>query len=102
MNAAEAFAGRSLDASVVPLRAQSGGTAEARKIIGGVTRSDSSAEARGQRAHARVLAMIETAEQARIANLLAVAAMSRRESGSAYAEAVAALGLNTTRTDCRE
>jgi hypothetical protein len=75
---------------------------EALKIISDVDAQDASVVARGNRAHARVMAMIEYAdqvtglrEQALIANLLTVAGMNIAESDAALKQALALLSKQT-------
>ncbi|MEE1622405.1 hypothetical protein ACQ3I4_13000 [Zafaria sp. Z1313] len=67
---------------------------EALEVLSGTDPEDASAEARGRRAHARVLAMIEMARQAeasqreqRIANLLLLAQLDKKDAGPALKEA---------------
>jgi hypothetical protein len=71
---------------------------EALDIISGVDAQDASMVARGHRAHARVLAMIECAEQvdrlreqALVANLLTLARMDTAASDTALSQALALL-----------
>ncbi|GAA4284214.1 hypothetical protein GCM10022261_17450 [Brevibacterium daeguense] len=67
---------------------------EALEILGDTDADDSTAEARGRRAHARVLAMVEMTNEAalarreqRIANLLALAQLDKKDSAWALKEA---------------
>ena len=67
---------------------------EALDILGVTEIDDSSQEARGRRAHARVLAMIEMVRESeksrreqRIANLLLLAQLDKKDSGPALKEA---------------
>jgi hypothetical protein len=76
---------------------------EALEIISGVDAADASMLARGHRAHARVLAMIESAEQmaglreqALVANLLTLARMDVAESDAALRQALALLPPTTS------
>lgn len=67
---------------------------QALDVLGDVDPDDSRDEARGRRAHARVLAMIEMADEAklqrreqRIANLLTLAQLGKKDSSWALSEA---------------
>ena len=67
---------------------------EAIAILGDIDADDASTEARGRRAHARVIAMIEFADEVsgmrreqRIANLLTLAQLGRKDAQSALNEA---------------
>lgn len=67
---------------------------EALELLSSTDPEDSRQEARGRRAHARVLAMIEMASEAararreqRIANLLLLAQLDKKDAGSALKEA---------------
>lgn len=78
---------------------------EALEIISEVDPEDASVVARGNRAHARVIAMIEYAdqvaglrEQALIANLLTVAAMNIPQSDTALTRALTLLSEPTDGT----
>ncbi|MCW2134287.1 hypothetical protein [Arthrobacter sp. VKM Ac-2550] len=79
--------------------------AEAIAILGDVEADDASNDARGRRAHARVIAMIEFADEVsgmrreqRIANLLTLAQMDKKDSKSALEEARRLLELDTKST----
>ncbi|ASN38079.1 hypothetical protein CGQ24_02975 [Arthrobacter sp. 7749] len=68
--------------------------AEALDVLSKTDTDDSSPEARGRRAHARVLAMIEMARETarsrreqRIANLLLLAQLDKKDSSEALKEA---------------
>lgn len=70
------------------------GLAEALEILGEIERDDASQEARGRRAHARVLTMMElvqetsrTRREQRIANLLKLAELDKKGSSRALKEA---------------
>ena len=76
--------------------------AEAIAILGDVEADDASNDARGRRAHARVIAMIEFADEVsgmrreqRIANLLTLAQMDKKDSKTALEEARRLLALDT-------
>ncbi|QTG81273.1 hypothetical protein [Arthrobacter crystallopoietes] len=76
--------------------------AEAIAILGDVEADDASNDARGRRAHARVIAMIEFADEVsgmrreqRIANLLTLAQMDKKDSKTALEEARRLLELDT-------
>ena len=75
---------------------------EAIAILGDVEADDASNDARGRRAHARVIAMIEFADEVsgmrreqRIANLLTLAQMDKKDSKTALEEARRLLELDT-------
>jgi hypothetical protein len=75
---------------------------EALAILDEINADDASTEARGRRAHARVLAMIEFAEEIaeqrreqRIANLLTLAQFGKKDSQAALNEARRLLGIDT-------
>ena len=75
--------------------------AEAIAILGDVEADDASNDARGRRAHARVIAMIEFADEVsgmrreqRIANLLTLAQMDKKDSKPALEEARRLLELD--------
>jgi hypothetical protein len=79
---------------------------EALEIISDVDAKDASISARGHRAHARVIALIEYAEQvtgireqALIANLLTVAGMNIPESNAALERALALLAVTSANPD---
>jgi hypothetical protein len=79
--------------------------AEAIAILGDIEADDASNEARGRRAHARVIAMIEFADEVsgmrreqRIANLLTLAQMDKKDSKTALEEARRLLELGTEAT----
>lgn len=74
---------------------------EAITILGEIEADDASTEARGRRAHARVIAMIEFTEEVsamrreqRIANLLTLAQMGKKDSQAALNEARRLLALD--------
>jgi hypothetical protein len=74
---------------------------EALAILGDIDADDASTEARGRRAHARVIAMIEFADEVsgmrreqRIANLLALAQLGKKDSQPALNEARRLLALD--------
>jgi hypothetical protein len=76
--------------------------AEAIAILGDIEADDASNDARGRRAHARVIAMIEFADEVsgmrreqRIANLLTLAQMDKKDSKTALEEARRLLELDT-------
>ena len=76
--------------------------AEAIAILGDIEADDASNDARGRRAHARVIAMIEFADEVsgmrreqRIANLLTLAQMDKKDSKTALEEARRLLALDT-------
>ena len=76
--------------------------AEAIAILGDVEADDASNDARGRRAHARVIAMIEFADEVsgmrreqRIANLLTLAQMDKKDSKTALEEARRLLELDS-------
>jgi hypothetical protein len=76
--------------------------AEAMAILGDIEADDATNEARGRRAHARVIAMIEFADEVsgmrreqRIANLLTLAQMDKKDSKTALEEARRLLELGT-------
>jgi hypothetical protein len=76
--------------------------AEAIAILGDIEADDATNEARGRRAHARVIAMIEFADEVsgmrreqRIANLLTLAQMDKKDSKIALEEARRLLELGT-------
>jgi hypothetical protein len=69
--------------------------------LGDIDADDASTEARGRRAHARVIAMIEFADEVsgmrreqRIANLLALAQLGKKDSQPALNEARRLLALD--------
>lgn len=75
---------------------------EALSILGDIDAEDASNDARGRRAHARVLAMIEFADEVaelrreqRIANLLKLAQFGKKDSQAALNEARRLLGVDT-------
>ncbi|NKX52200.1 hypothetical protein HER39_16820 [Arthrobacter deserti] len=77
---------------------------EAIAILGEIEADDASTEARGRRAHARVIAMIEFADEVsamrreqRIANLLALAQLGKKDSQAALDEARRLLALDAGR-----
>jgi hypothetical protein len=79
--------------------------AEALAILGDIETDDASNDARGRRAHARVIAMIEFADEVsgmrreqRIANLLTLAQMDKKDSKTALEEARRLLELDTGST----
>lgn len=79
--------------------------AEAIAILGDIEADDATNEARGRRAHARVIAMIEFADEVsgmrreqRIANLLTLAQMDKKDSKIALEEARRLLELGTEAT----
>ncbi|WP_411730717.1 hypothetical protein [Paeniglutamicibacter sp.] len=79
---------------------------EALIVLGSTDADDSGPEARGRRAHARVLAMIELARESgrsrreqRIANLLMLAQLDKKDSSEALREARRLMSLDEDSTD---
>lgn len=79
---------------------------EALNVLGNTDADDSGPEARGRRAHARVLAMIELARESgrsrreqRIANLLMLAQLDKKDSSEALREARRLMSLDEDSTD---
>lgn len=79
---------------------------EALNILGDTDTDDSGPEARGRRAHARVLAMIELARESgrsrreqRIANLLTLAQLDKKDASDALREARRLMSLGDDATD---
>lgn len=79
---------------------------EALNILGTTDADDSGPEARGRRAHARVLVMVELAQEAarsrheqRIANLLLLAQLDKKDSPEALKEARRLMSLSDELAD---
>lgn len=80
--------------------------AEALNVLSNTDPEDASPDARGRRAHARVLAMIEVARESsksrreqRIANLLLLAQLDKKDSSEALREARRLMSIDDDSTD---